>query len=205
MALFNYIFGSKLTFENNVICKRCNHIMDPYGTHALSCPHGGYTIMRHNNIRDVIFKYLKQAGYNVLKEEKFDDNNEDNIDGIPGDIKILNYDINNEFKDLYLDVTVGNVMSQSYVDGAAKQRGYLNQLNEKRKSDKYGNQINIKGLSFETFGAISNNVKDIIKNIARKLEIKQAVHNTVLINRIRSQMVAALMQANGRMLVKSFY
>lgn len=204
----NYILGAKLDINEIVRCHRCNKEMDPFGTHATTCPYGGLTILRHNRICDKLMEILKQAGYECKREEKYKEDENGNfteLKGVPGDIEVLNYPVNGEYKTVYFDITVGNPCSKSYIHETSKTRCWLNDFNEKRKMKKYGNKANIFGLSFETYGAISYNVKSVLKHLANKISIqKQTVHENTLMHRMRSQMVAVLMHANAQMMKKSF-
>ena len=207
-VLSNLIMGSKQNFKDNH-CNRCHKHMDQHGYHALSCPNGALTIIRHNKVRDVIFDYCIKAGYNATKEERYKMDEIDmkwkQVEGVPGDIKIENYNLNGRNETVYFDVTIGNIFDDSYIKNTSKERGWLNNFKEKQKSDKYQNVHNVIGLAMEVTGAISPNLKALIMQISKRLETTTNVHFTTLINRIRSQIIATLMQENAKMIYKSFY
>ena len=51
------------------LCPFCSGIaLDPLGHHANSCRHGGFVVSRHNNLRDTIANFCRQAHLSVQLE-----------------------------------------------------------------------------------------------------------------------------------------
>ena len=56
----------------------------------------------------------------------------------------------------------------------------------------------------EVFGAISNNGKDIIHYLANRISLLKNMPQSIWINRIRSNILAVLMQYNSKMIIKCY-
>ena len=204
------IFGLKISNKNKLMCKLCNKTMDNYGYHALSCPNGGYMIKRHDALCDKLGEFAKQAGFEVKFEERYrlnSNNEKERIPGRPGDILIHNYTDEYEYKsptDVYYDITVGNIFSNTYIDNTSKERGWLASKKEELKKNKYLNQNNIQGIGIEVIGGISQSGKRLLHQIADKIFLRTNVAQSVLINQMRSKLVAILHKNNAKMIKEAF-
>ena len=143
------------------ICLKCGDECDIYGTHALHCKHKNHCIQRHNSLRNILKKYFEKAGYDCQIEEKMAENN--NVKGVPGDLKVFNWDSKHE--STYFDVSVINVNAKTYVSMAAKERLAAATYKEKQKISKYNNQPNFVPLILETQGGIGNIFKKTLKKM----------------------------------------
>ena len=56
----------------------------------------------------------------------------------------------------------------------------------------------------EVFGAISNKAKDIIHYLLNRLSLLKNTPQSIWINRIRSNLLAVLMQHNAKMIIKCY-
>ena len=88
----------------------------------------------------------------VLKEQIHKDDGNGGkltIERRPGDIKINNYFItasklkSADHRDLYIDFTVVNIFSDSYIDLSSKKRGEIARKKEKHKDSEYHKKPNI--------------------------------------------------------------
>ena len=77
-------------------------------------------------------------------------------------------------------------------------------MKEIHKEKKYQNKLNIKPIGLEVFGAISNNGKDIIHYLANRISLLKNQPQSIWINRIRSNLLAVLMQYNAKMMIKCY-
>ena len=213
IILKSLILGSMITNKKDNICKLCKKRMDQYGRHALSCPMKGMMTLRHDSVCDKFFEYCKQAGFNVQQEQRYEidsNGNKSRIQGRPGDIKINNYytTVNLpkdcETRDLYIDFTFVNILAPSYVKIAAKYRGKVAEQKQQHKLKKYQNNPNIMGIGIETLGAMSSNGKKLINEIAKRLEIKNNIDQSIHVNRIRSNLLAIMMKHNASMIIKCY-
>ena len=154
----------------------------------------------------ILYDLLNQAGYTVEKEKRYDNNNI-RITGRPGDLKILNYFVDDDSinaDDLYIDITVPNIYADKYIDTAKDHRAKIANNSENNKSTKYENREDIRGLGIETLGAMGNNFKKLIQEIARKISIRTNVKYPLVVNRIRTKIFSSLMKSNIEMIRKSF-
>ena len=132
------------------------------------------------------------------------------IDGRPGDIKISNFytmtvlpnTLNG--RDLYVDITVANIFAPSYIQLASKERLAIAKKKEKDKFEKYNKNNNIQGIAMEVSGAMSQNGKQLIHNIASRLELRTTIPQSIWINRIRSTLIAKMMYHNARMIIQCY-
>ena len=58
---------SQCQHKNNT--RTCLHPLDPHGHHALTCAVGGYTITKHNHLRDILYRWLCDMGYTCHREQ----------------------------------------------------------------------------------------------------------------------------------------
>ena len=75
---------------------------------------------------------------------------------------------------------------------------------EKHKDSKYHNRANIMGVGVECMGTISKNGKKINNYVAERLSLLKNEPKSIWINRIRSNILAVLMQHNAQMIF-NFY
>ena len=50
-------------YEESSICKCCGGVLDCKGSYALSCMAGGDVLLRHNDVRDIIYRFCQRARY----------------------------------------------------------------------------------------------------------------------------------------------
>ena len=60
------------------------------------------------------------------------------------------------------------------------------------------------GIGIECTGAISKNGKVLINHIANRLSLLQNIPQSIWVNRIRSNILAVLMQHNANMIIKCY-
>ena len=200
------VLGAAVT-SSDYFCRGCDKVADKYGYHALSCVglDGKQLFRRHDSLCNYLAKWLRQAHYRIEMEARYS-----NQDGSwkrslkrPGDIKILDFSLQaDEAKDLYLDITVGNIFAPSHLAVSQRRIGLAKQL-ESLKAAKYGFRSDIKGLGYEVLGGMSPNFKLILNEIGTQLENNSCVPREQWIHRLRAQLNARLMLCNVRMLLDS--
>ena len=162
---------------------------------------------------DKIFKFCKIANLDVQQEQRYEsdgDGNKIRIQGRPGDIKINNYFTtttlpkNVKHRNLYVDITVANIFAPTYLKRAAKKRSIIATEKEKHKLKKYQDCPNIMGIGFECMGAMSKNGKRLINYIAERISLLKNIPKSLMINRIRSNLLADMMQSNANMIIKCY-
>ena len=213
--LKQFICGSTITVKENLKCVLCKEKLDKYGIHALSCDFDGLENTRHDALCDYICVLCKETNIEYEKEARFEDmvNLKNRIKERPGDIKLINYlknaDIEDGNRDVYIDVTVCNILKKSYLVNASKRRAYYANDKETHKHKKYRDKIeqggfNFMGFGVEIFGGLSKNVKLFFQEIAKRMELKDGIDRSVHMNRIRSNFIAILMKQNVRMIKKCY-
>ena len=203
--LLSVYLGSDIMMTD-AICNKCKQKVGKKAYHALYCQWEKYLTRTHNSIRNELNKWIKTAGLNTQIEQKYEDidNQKIKVKGIPGDIKIMQYD-NMSGIDLYLDVVVGNVFAESYVKSAARERLWMAKEKEKQKLNKYNNEDNIKPMALESMGAMGPCFKKMIQDIAHRISERKNKPFSIILNRIRTRIIAILMKYNSSMIFSCIY
>ena len=55
--------------EGNHVCRFCGEVLDVHGVHAISCMSGGDVLLRHNRVRNAIFRYACRGRLNAELEK----------------------------------------------------------------------------------------------------------------------------------------
>ena len=127
--------------------------------------------------------------------------------GRPGDIVIQNYTDECEYKtptDVYFDITVGNIFAESYIHNTSQERGWLAGFKEELKKNKYLQRSDIQGIGMEVLGGISKSGKNLLRQLADRIFLRTNVTQSVLINQMRSKLVAILQKNNAIMIKEAF-
>ena len=197
IALSMYLGVPLITKDSQ--CLKCGEVSDKYGIHAIHCKYHYHCINRHNQIRDLMKECFEKAGFECLIEQKMNDN--DNIIGTPGDLKVLSYDINNN--DIYFDLSIVNVNAESYVSMAAKERLGAAKHKEKHKIQKYNNQPNFIPLILESYGAMGPLFRKTLQRLAHKIAVRRNEMYATVVNRLRTRVIAELIYHNSIMIESS--
>ena len=199
------ILGSRISNYDYYWCAGCGRKADPYGYHALHCTgkSGCNLFDRHDAICDLIMKYLKRAGYPYKAEARWDDKTGHRLLERPGDIKILNFTMDNlDAMDCYFDVTIANIFAGKHINRAQK-RAEVAEWSQNQKLSKYRFDDNIFGLGYEVLGGMSSNFKSLIREIAMTMEVRTQVKASIWVSRMRTQLNALLMKNNAKMILGS--
>ena len=204
-VLLSLYLGSNIN-NKQIICGKCDRIVDCKGYHSLHCGYGSNRNHRHNALRDELNGLFKSAGYNTKIEQKYNwnaNNNEyERVDGIPGDIWVEKWSDDNKH-DTYFDVTVSNVFAATYIKKAAETRLYTATLRETEKIKKYNNNQSVIPLAVETMGALGNKFKNILQKLAERISLRKNQPYNVTMNRIRTKIISILMKENAKMMLSS--
>ena len=60
------------------------------------------------------------------------------------------------------------------------------------------------GIGIESYGGMSSNGKKLLHTLAERIEKKKNISKSILINRMRSQIIAILNKWNAKMIYSSF-
>ena len=203
------VTGARIFTKDRNVCRRCGMQMDAYGYHALSCTDGNLIIKRHDKLCDLLYNQLKRAGLKVKKKARYLEKCDGNGNRIrrnqrPGDILISNWSFKDEEEigNYYIDITVGNIFCDSYLDGCCGKRLWLAEKLAAMKNDKYKNRKDIQGLGLEVLGGMCVEFKGILQRIAELMEQRTDVAQSIWMNRLRARLSMELMFYNT-LLVKS--
>ena len=120
-----------------------------------------------------------KAAWDTMIEQKYmehridkDEEYNESIDGIPGDIKVNDYFRDRVNKSAYFDVTVANVFATSYIKNTSKERLWLSKRKELIKHKKCKNDQNVIPLAIETMGATGPECKRLLQRLADALSLR---------------------------------
>ena len=208
-------------FPSKMKCLRCKNKMDIYGHHCLSCVDTDYLYKRHDRIVDILYNYVKLAGFTVFKEARYHC-----VDGKwirrhsrPGDIAIVDWQLDNKDYEMdngngqqqddndnktYFDLTVGNIFCDSYIKKTSTERLYLAKFKEKEKEKKYGNKVDIWGLGLECLGGMSPKFRILLQDVAEQLESRTEISRSIWMSKMRSRLMLELIFYNTKMVQQCY-
>ena len=195
------VAGLPIVTQDQIQCQKCGIVMDKMGYHCLHCVKSGYLFIRHDRICDVLFEYMKKAGFDVQKEARYHDTGKGKVRILrrPGDILVNDWKFDDGHTGkMYFDITVGNIFCDTYINGAARKRLYVAELRQKEKDKDY-NQDDINGLGLECLGGMSLRFKGILQTMAGALEERTDICRSIWMNIMRSKIMMELMFFNTRM------
>ena len=161
-----------------------------------------------------MFYWMKQAKYECSIEQQFQDDAKDDIDrnascieevhGIPGDIKANDwFDDGRANGDASFDVVIGNIFAASYIKQTSKKQLFLAKRHESMKRKKYHNHPNVIPLAIEVTGGMEPMFNEVIQQIANRISQRKNIPYSIMVNRVRTDIVAHLYKANVRMIMLS--
>ena len=153
-------------------CKTC--VLDVFGQHAQNCKYGGAPTLRHNKIRDLIFRKCQASLLAPRKEVR---DLLDNTNEKPADVYIPSW---LEDRPAAIDVTITNPLNMDIVGRSANQAGAAAAVRRAQKIAKYQEACAIKNITFipfamETFGGLADDAHKIIEKISSAF----ALHNGI--------------------------
>ena len=182
---------------------------------GLHCSTNGFTIWRHNTLRNVFVDIARSSGINTKIEQKYNNDKINEIDkenknkhgiviGIPGDLKLINFNINGKkSRDLYCDVVVSNIFAKTWLPLAKTKALALATRKEHDKKKKYDFPEDFQPLSIECMGGMGMETKALLQKFATRLSSRKNIPYPMMINRLRSRIVSKLIQCNTRMILNS--
>ena len=164
--------------------------------HALSCPRGGFTIIRHNEVRDFTANLLSQCYHDVKTEpsllpltgETFPASTITS-DEARTDIAARGVWIKGQMA--YFDVRVFNPTAKTYLKSDISSAHNINEREKKRSYNKRilrVDQGSFTPLVFTCFGGMSRECHTFFKRIAEKLADKKNINTSTSINWIRTRL-----------------
>jgi hypothetical protein len=164
--------------------------------HALSCPRGGFIIIRHNEIRDFTAKLLAESYKNVYVEP--------DLTPLTGEIFPASTITTDEARvDIaargvwvkgqmaYFDVRVFNPIAKSYLNSELSSAHRSNEQTKKRSYNKRiqtVDQGSFTPLVFSCYGGMGRECSMFYKRLAEKISEKQNISFSIAINWIRTRL-----------------
>jgi hypothetical protein len=153
--------------------------------HALDCMIGGYRTIQHNEVRDVMAKAMKDAGYNAVETEpllqpltgeRFERKSANTNDDARSDIKCNGFW--RRMRAAYFDIKVVSPYARSY---AKMTPASLFRMAENAKVREYAERIrnvehgDFNPLVFTTAGGMAPQCQIVVKKLAAVLSERQGV------------------------------
>ena len=163
-SFLSFRIGSKIVGPNEK-CRHCNALIDFDGYHIGTCKTGDYgPTQRHNEIRDVLFKFCQKA----ILSPKLEAITNTTTNRKPADIYIPNGD---HGRAIAIDVTIVHPQRPKYASGAAAAPDFANSEAEKLKLNKHDADCQRENIKFvpiamEFFGRLSPAFIDLTEKIA---------------------------------------
>ena len=206
LILMSLYFGCDI-INDDKLCKKCGAQMDRKGHHALHCKHGSHVIQRHNMIRNEVNKCMKAADYTTKLEQKYKYNDanqlSEEVKGIPGDLVVNNWMQSDDEPEYYMDVVVGNIFADSYVNSVSQRRLGLATFKEQKKKEKYNHKENIIPLAMEVMGGLGKQFRLVLQKISNRISDRTNKPQPIIMNRLRKNIIAKLMKANCHMILSA--
>ena len=176
--------------------------------HALDCMLGGFRIIQHNEMRDVVAKSMKEAGFNeveiepqlqALSGEKFKYKSANKEADARSDIKCCGFWT--EKRQAYFDVKVVSPFARSYSNLTT---AALYSKAEKAKIAEYGERIrqvehgDFTPLVFTCSGGLAPQSSMMVKRLAEKLSTKQNLSYSVVSGWLHCRLSFALLRTTLR-------
>ena len=170
--------------------------------HTLNCKLGGYVTMRHNNIRDVEARFLKEVCKDVKTEPELipigNTESESSNEAKKARPDVSAVGIWSSMERTFLDVRIMNPNSPSYVDKTPEQL-YTAQENEKKKA--YNHRImhvdkgSFTPLIFSTTGGMGPEATKFHKRLAELIADKRQEKYSDVVNHIRTRLRFSLLKS----------
>jgi len=168
-----------------VKCEACNkNEMDSHGDHALNCTSDFGLAYRHRGVQKLLFNLVKENNIQVQQEVAAPESNS----GLrPGDIYLpIGFDGG---APMYIDLTIVNPTSSSYVDHSKDQPNHFLNSCVEAKKNKYKQLFSTKGytescfmpFAMDVYGTIHPEAETILLNVAK---IGAHFHNATIHKRL---------------------
>ena len=195
--------------EGGTSCGFCGAAMDSKGIHPGSCTAGGDTLMRHNEVRNIVFRYCRRACPNMELEKVgiLDD------PGVlvslrrPADVLVDDFSVGERSTErMALDIKVINALGPTHFNetlggalaAAAKYRDYsISHLDTGARCAARG--IKYMPLVFTTQGGCEVHAEAVISQIAAAIASAEGCSSAA----IKSDMMQMILMINARSVAKA--
>jgi hypothetical protein len=196
-AMLKYALGIPLCKQIHK-CPDCDKEMDEFGDHAITCKVSSGAIQRHNCMRDVLYTALKKAGITCSSEQPAwppQPNRQ-----VPGDLYIPEFD---DYGHAYFDVSVINILCDSYIDKSIKGPLCGADIRYVEKKKKYANLAEcLKPLVVECTGGWHEQSYKYIQGIADLIAFHSNQSEKTVMRRLLCALSFCLQRHQGTMIVR---
>ena len=169
--------------------------------HALSCPNGGYGIMRHNRIRDLEAELMREVCKDVKVEPHLLPVASDNlVNGTTTNgarLDVSGIGVWSPMEKIFLDVRVMHPNCPSYIN---KDIGQVYKEHERAKKRSYNERViqiekgTFTPIVFSTFGGMGEEADKFHKRLARLISEKRGEEYSHVINYVRTRLRFCLLK-----------
>ena len=155
----------KCQHKNN--SRTCQHALDPNGHHALTCPIGGYTIKKHNHLRDILYRWLCDMGYTCHREQHVPHLDDTDEKGQPR-IAVMDITCTTHTGHWLIDISVTDAVSQcsKHTNANAHHDATAAKAREHDKRQRYKHDPQLIPFVLETGGRWGPTAEAFIRTVA---------------------------------------
>uniref|UniRef100_A0A1X7SRF4 Uncharacterized protein n=2 Tax=Amphimedon queenslandica TaxID=400682 RepID=A0A1X7SRF4_AMPQE len=173
--------------------------------HSLSCPNGGYTIFRHNNLRDLTSQFLCEVCHDVSTEpllqpvsgESFPQRSINRDEGARLDIAATNFWERNGQRSFF-DIRVFNPLAPTNLNVSLRQCYHSHEREKRRTYDQRVRDIEhgcFSPLVFNTLGGLGPTATVVYKRIAALISEKKKLPYNIVIRWVRCHVSFSLLRS----------
>ena len=192
-------------FEVKDLCRACVCGKTNSADHALSCSTGGYTILRHDNVRDLMAEICTYAGLNAVETEKTllpcpDDMQFHASANTAPDARmdIVAVGLWRKMQLAYMDVRIFHANAPSHINTPLDQ---LYRRNENLKKLSYGKRVReVEGGAFSplvmnTAGGIGTEFVKVLQTLSHRISTRTKEPYSEVISHLRTRLRFALLRS----------
>jgi hypothetical protein len=163
-------------FSQSIPCPRCTQTMDTWGDHAFCCKKTQDTIVRHNRLRNWVYKLGQVAQMNPDMEKLGILGPTDSSKRRPGDVSFPNW---RSSRGLAIDVAVICPLVTSHLNEETPCESYaVNQKHHRYDASFKNSRYDFIAMVFETSGAVNEEGMNIMRQLIRMASHHEKVGNS---------------------------
>jgi hypothetical protein len=175
-------------------CRFCKVLLDALGHHHLTCHHGSFVVCRHNQLRDLLFRFFKLAGMSPQKEQgsSFGDLTR------PADVLVSSYSAG---KPGAIDVTAISPLTHSAlaagdgIDAVEVAAAEKHKNNDEKCSELGWVCIPV---AVDSYGRWGREAHSLFMDLSERLSLSMSVSQNAALNQIYHSLGIVLARQNAR-------
>ena len=177
--------------------RTCQHPLDPYGHHALTCAIGGYTTTKHNHLRDILHRWLSDMGHTCHREQHVPEL-DDTHNGEPRKA-IMDVVCTTHTGHYLIDISVTDAVSEcpKHTASNARHNNTAANAREQDKRKRYNNHPQLIPFVLETGGRWGTTAEEFIRSIAPT----DTTERTEALTQLRYMLACSLQRNNADMIL----